>query len=235
MSALHGIGGKQRAGVFNPLLLLIMGFRSVHAAGGLGRIAADVGHFLQDHEIPARLLRHDRGRHAGTAGADDHDLRVHRFVFLNFFRTITLIPAVGVQHGDVCAGFGQRGRRGLDDRIAGDCRAGQRVHIGGLGGHDGFCQLPGRGAAQLRGLPGSVNQHVCDFFLVHRDLNLDLRKQALLGSLVGPGREQTRFRLGFRESSCNPGSHHQRKQQTDEFFHGGSSLSFRGCGPCIRF
>ena len=57
-----------------------MGLRGVHAAGGLGRVAARIGHLLQEDDILAGLGGIDRCGHAGAACADDHDIGIEFFI-----------------------------------------------------------------------------------------------------------------------------------------------------------
>ena len=105
VAALHGDRREQLHGILNALFLLVMGFRGVHAAGGLGGVAAHIGHFFKDNEVLSGLLQHDGRCHTGAARADNHDVRIQ--VFFSLGAVIAGILPVCIQHGNVRAGLFQ--------------------------------------------------------------------------------------------------------------------------------
>ena len=186
VAALHGVLHELLHGVLDALLLLIVGLGGVHAAGGLGGVAAGIGHFLQDDDALASLGGVDGGGHARAAGADDDDI--------GFQLLIGLLAAHGLadlgEFAQIRAGQHQGVVQGAEDRVAGDGGAGEGVHIGGLGLQDAVVQhIHGEGADVL-GLVAAVNLDGVDGLLRDGDGHVHVAAEALGGAGVGAGDEQ---------------------------------------------
>ena len=70
---------EELVAVLDALFLLELGLGSVHARRAEARVAADHRCLLEDDEVlDACIEGCDRGAHACSAGADDHDVVVFR-------------------------------------------------------------------------------------------------------------------------------------------------------------
>ena len=127
VSALHGVFDKLVYGVLNALLFLVMGFRRVHAARGLGRITAGVGHFFEQKDVHPGLFSVDSRGHARAARADDDNIRLQSRVRLFHVGGIGF-GGVG-ELGQIRARLRERLTHGPENRAACDRRARERVDV----------------------------------------------------------------------------------------------------------
>ena len=193
VAALHGVLHELGHGVLDALLLLIVGLGGVHAAGGLGGVAAGIGHLFQNDDLLARLSGVDGGGHARAAGADDDDVGLQLL--------IGLLAAAGLadlgESGQIRAGQHQGVVQGAEHRVAGDGSAGESVHIGALGRQDAVVEHVHGEGADVLGLVAAVDLNVVDGLLGHGDGDVHVAAEALGAAGVGAGDEQI-VPLGLR-------------------------------------
>ena len=187
------------------------------------RIAADsAALFDQDDGFRAVLQGGDRSGQTGTAGTDDDYISGQLFGFgSSLFRGS--LPLVGVRAGSL-----QGVLDGVLDRIAGNGRAGDGVHIVGLGIHDALRQHGDRRVA----FEAFFSQGSADTgrFLMSGDLNFFNLVRADSHSydnlvVLTQGRSFIRAGIhgGLRglshADSAYADDHHHRQQQSKQFAH----------------
>ena len=209
VAGLHRVLHEYLHGVLDSLLGLIMGLGRVHTAGGLGGVAAHIGHFLQDDDILAGLLGLDGGRHARAAGSDHDDIHFHRLVGAD-----TAGRLLGRREGgEVRSRLSEGVLKRSQDRAAGDCGAGDHVHVRRLLRHDAVAQHGYGKGTDVLGLVAAVDVQVKNIVLIHGDRNGDVAAEALGRAGVGSGNVPVSvgsFRAGLDSGAHRLGSRGRR-------------------------
>ena len=195
-----------------------MGFSRVHAARGLGGVAAHIGHFFQEHKVLAGLLNHNGSSHACAACTDNHNVGIQGFVFPD--RVFLGIPAEFIQHGNIRAGSFQCLGCSRNDRGAGDGGTGHAVHIGRLSLDNGFAHGFHSHAAQGRRFQVALDGYIGDFIFGHGHTDLHHAAEALSFRFIGAGSEQCRRRQCLTHCAGAAQRNGQYEEQGKQFFHG---------------
>ena len=119
----------------------------LEAAGGADRVAAHHGLAFQDDDLLAGIGSGHGGGHAGTAGTDDHNIRV-----VADGLTVGGLVCLGHVVVRVQAGAGQSSLGGLDEGIGGDGSTADAFDVDGIAFHDLAGELLDDGRADARGL-----------------------------------------------------------------------------------
>ena len=181
VTALHGVLHELLHRIGNALLCLVMGLGSVHAAGGLGGVAAHIGHLFQQQHGLALLLGGDGCGHTGTAGTHNHHVHITGFLGLLCSLSRHLLHQGGSIHTGLCQCIAES----ITDGVAGHGSTCHAVHISRLG----FQQLSGhllhRHSAQAGGLAVAHNLHIGNLAAGQGHIHGDVTAEALGGCGVG--------------------------------------------------
>ena len=184
-------GGK---GVFHALgvgefnLGLIFGAGSVHAAGGLGGVAAGIGHLLHNEHIFTGVGGVDGGGHARTACAYHHHIGLNGLLSLVGSGDFRRFGCGQLAQVRACCIEGLVG--GVQNGVAGDSGAADGVHLSGLVLQNGLLQQGhGEGADVFR-FAAAVNNHICNLVVGDSQCYGAVAAEASGGFFIGAGNEQ---------------------------------------------
>ena len=186
---------EQLFAVLDAFYALEAGFCGVHPGRGFDGVAADGRHFFNDQNARAFIVRLDRRRQTGSAAADHHHIvafrrRIARALFGGQRFT-------GLQHR-----FGNR----LFHRFALAGRAGNRIHVRGVGAEDPLADLFKAGG-ELDGLYRARRQgDIGDAVVFQTDVD-----HQFVGVVLNGFDEHPRFEFGVAHAHIADHRLHQRE------------------------
>ena len=188
--------------------LLPLGGGSVHAAGGTGGVAADDALALKEQDRSAGIGSRDGRGHAGTAGADDHDVDIVQHVSFDLIRRL---------RGDleisrvITAGFQRSGNRS-QNALGCDGGAADGVEQDALLINNGSRNLRDGNRADAIGLGLGYDRDGDDLVTDHHNLNLD-------GAVSAVRRTVQRLLVGSKADDAEGQHQGKNEKQGQRFLH----------------